>query len=64
MSVMKLAYRLIIFLVLKYNKTFHQNERKVLVQPVNAGFDWWSRRESNPRPQILHNKFYILSHII
>ena len=25
---------------------------------------WWSRRESNPRPQILHNKFYILSHII
>lgn len=26
--------------------------------------NWWSRRESNPRPQILYNKFYILSHII
>jgi hypothetical protein len=25
---------------------------------------WWSRRESNPRPQILYNKFYILSHVI
>ena len=61
---MKLGWRLIIFLSFKNNKTFPQNERKVLVQPFNAGFDWWSRRESNPRPQILHNKFYILSHII
>ncbi len=25
---------------------------------------WWSRRESNPRPQILYNKFYILSCVI
>lgn len=25
---------------------------------------WWSRRESNPRPQILHREFYILSSVI
>ncbi len=26
------------------------------------GFEyWWSRRESNPRPQALYNQFYILS---
>jgi hypothetical protein len=27
-------------------------------------FDWWSRRGSNPRPQILHIEFYILSCVI
>ncbi|SPC16887.1 hypothetical protein CO2235_60104 [Cupriavidus oxalaticus] len=27
-------------------------------------FDWWSRRESNPRPQALHREFYILSSVI
>lgn len=25
---------------------------------------WWSRRESNPRPQALYNQFYILSSVI
>jgi len=25
---------------------------------------WWSRRESNPRPQALHREFYILSSVI
>jgi hypothetical protein len=25
---------------------------------------WWSRRESNPRPQVLYDQFYILSSII
>lgn len=25
---------------------------------------WWSRRESNPRPQVLYSKFYILSPVV
>ena len=25
------------------------------------GLNWWSRRESNPRPQALYRQFYILS---
>jgi hypothetical protein len=25
---------------------------------------WWSRRESNPRPQALHRQFYILSCVV
>ena len=25
---------------------------------------WWSRRESNPRPQALHRQFYILSLVV
>jgi hypothetical protein len=25
---------------------------------------WWSRRESNPRPQALYRQFYILSPVI
>ena len=32
--------------------------------PVNLGgvfFYWWSRRESNPRPQALYRPLYILS---
>ncbi len=24
-------------------------------------FNWWRRRESNPRPQVLYSQFYILS---
>ena len=24
---------------------------------------WWSRRESNPRPEILYEEFYILSQV-
>ena len=24
-------------------------------------FQWWSRRESNPRPQVLHDQFYMRS---
>jgi len=32
---------------------------------MSPGFGyWWSRRESNPRPQILHSQFYILSSVI
>jgi len=27
-------------------------------------FVWWSWRESNPRPQILHRQFYILSLVV
>jgi len=31
-------------------------------QPFPVGvWDWWSRRESNPRPQALYRQFYILS---
>ena len=26
--------------------------------------NWWRRRESNPRPQVLYSQFYILSHVI
>ena len=32
--------------------------------PTDKGWDfwdWWSRRESNPRPEILYGEFYILS---
>lgn len=25
---------------------------------------WWSRRELNPRPQVLHSQYYILSLVI
>lgn len=25
-------------------------------------FDWWRRRESNPRPQALYSRSYMLSH--
>jgi hypothetical protein len=25
---------------------------------------WWSRGESNPRPQVLHRQFYILSLVV
>ena len=28
------------------------------------GLYWWSRRESNPRPQVLYRQFYILSLVI
>ena len=34
--------------------------------PTDKGWDfgfWWRRRESNPRPEILHSEFYILSHV-
>jgi hypothetical protein len=24
---------------------------------------WWSRRESNPRPQVLYDQFYMLSRL-
>lgn len=39
-----------------------RDKKRPEVSPV-LGY-WWSRRESNPRPQILHRKFYILSSII
>ena len=25
------------------------------------GYQWWRRRESNPRPQVLHSQDYMLS---
>jgi hypothetical protein len=35
--------------------------------PTDKGWafgKWWSRRESNPRPQVLYRAFYILSSVI
>ena len=29
-----------------------------------AFFVWWRRRESNPRPQALHRRYYMLSQVI
>lgn len=32
--------------------------------PTDKGWDfgfWWSRRESNPRPEALYSEFYMLS---
>jgi len=26
-------------------------------------FDWWSRRESNPRPEIFYGQFYVCSDV-
>ena len=32
---------------------------------VNGGLMiWWSRRELNPRPQVLYRQYYILSLVI
>ncbi len=33
-------------------------------KPTENGWffnDWWRRRESNPRPEVLYRQFYILS---
>ncbi|MEY3263482.1 MAG: hypothetical protein RL717_959 [Pseudomonadota bacterium] len=33
-------------------------------KPTETGWffnDWWRRRESNPRPEVLYRQFYILS---
>ena len=33
-------------------------------KPTEKGWlfnDWWRRRESNPRPEVLYRQFYILS---
>ena len=27
-------------------------------------FDWWRRRESNPRPEALYRQFYMLSAVV
>src|SRR5690606_1201552 len=42
-----------------------RRETRKKAQPVRAGpFCWWSRRESNPRPQVLYDQFYMLSRSI
>jgi len=34
-------------------------------QSISAGLNrWWSRRESNPRPQVFQRQFYIRSRFI
>src|SRR3954447_11929015 len=48
--------------------------KKAIKNPHLGGFldatgftwmiNWWRRRESNPRPQVLYRQFYILSHVI
>jgi hypothetical protein len=40
------------------------NKQKRVRGPIIYLTNWWSRRESNPRPQTRYNKFYILSLII
>lgn len=57
------------------NATTHKKTRKSLMQlerksPLlrndarQRAMYWWSRRESNPRPQIFHRQFYMLSRLI
>jgi hypothetical protein len=41
----------------------HHSNKKATAR-VAFLFEWWKRRESNPRPQILNSKVYMHSRII
>ena len=44
---------------------FRQSKRKG--PPLRGSplrFDWWSRRESNPRPKVFYGQFYVCSDVI
>jgi len=39
----------------------HPHHRHQIKKPPRGGFFiWWRRRESNPRPQALHRRYYML----
>ena len=39
-------------------------QKKARTELLQSGlWEWWRRRESNPRPQVLHYKTYMLSHV-
>ena len=58
---------------IKQNVSVREIKHKVALLPTYAlrhseggrfFFVWWSRRELNPRPQILHYQFYVCSLLI
>ena len=45
----------------KHDQKYNKKRRHVDGVGCYWGYRWWSRRESNPRPQALYRQFYILS---
>ena len=46
------------------SRGFDTSTAQIKKHPIGCFLIWWSWRESNPRPQILHRQFYILSLVV